>query len=41
MSTDYRCLLELSARCEEKWLATEQIRYYNMARKYLEEAIRA
>jgi hypothetical protein len=38
---NYRALLELSARAEEKWLATEQERYYVMARRYLDLAIQA
>lgn len=40
-TTDYHVLLELSARAEEKYLLSQQERYYIMARKYLDMAIAA
>ena len=41
MTQDYRRLLELSARCEEKYLLTHDDRYFVMATKYLRAAIDA
>lgn len=38
---NYRILLELSARAEEKYWLTGKQHYYDLARDYLDRAIQA